>query len=74
MSTKSTEEVPEVTYENIISFIRSHEDPCVTAGEISAEFGITGQAANYRLQKLRDAGEVREKDAGASAKVWYVTG
>lgn len=65
---------PDFTDENIIQFIQAHEDPCVTAGEIAEEFGVTNEGANYRLGKLRDAGKIAEKDVGASAKVWYLVG
>jgi predicted transcriptional regulator len=74
MSVNSSEDTKNVTYENILSFIRSHQDPVVTAGEIAAEFNITRQAANYRLKKLRDQNKVAEKKVGSSAKVWFPQG
>ena len=58
----------------IMNFVRNHEDPCVTAGEIAAEFGVTNEAVNYRLQQLAEEGRLRDKKVGASAKVWYLTG
>lgn len=74
MSTSSEKQEQKVTYDNIISFIREHEDPCVTASEIASEFDMTNQGANYRLDQLKKRGEVEEKVAGASAKVWYALG
>lgn len=71
-STKNMER--DFTDESIISFIRGYKDPCVTAGEVAEYFGVTNEAANYRLGKLREAGEIVEKRVGASAKVWYLAG
>jgi len=63
-----------MTTDEILQFVRGHEDPCVTASEIAAEFGVTNEAANYRLQRLRESGELEVKRAGASANVWYPVG
>ena len=72
MTTETDSNGRTVTDERILEFIRAHQDPCVTAGEIADEFKITNEGANYRLKKIRDRGEVVEKRVGVSAKVWYV--
>jgi predicted transcriptional regulator len=74
MSTETDSNSRTITDERILEFIRTHEDPCVTAGEIAEEFDITNEGVNYRLKKIRDRGDVVEKRVGASAKVWYVSG
>lgn len=58
--------------ESILNFVQDHEDPCVTAGEIAAEFGVTNEAVNYRLNQLKQEGKVQDKKVGASAKIWYL--
>lgn len=63
---------PEFSDENILSFVRDHEDPCVTAGEVATHFGVTNEAANYRLNKLKRQAKIVEKRVGSSAKVWYL--
>lgn len=45
--------------EKILQFVREHEDPCITAGEIAEAFDVTNEAANYRLKKLRDKGKLK---------------
>jgi transposase-like protein len=63
-----------MTSDEVLTFVREHHDPCVTASEVAEEFGVTSEAANYRLQQLRERGNVGEKQAGSSAKVWYPVG
>lgn len=74
MSAKSPEPEVDFSDENILQFIRAHHEPCVTAGDVADEFNVTNEAANYRLKKLMDDGKVADKQAGASAKVWYLIG
>lgn len=59
---------------NIVKFVRSHEDPCVTASEIAAHFDVTNEAVNYRLKQLKEQGALKDKRAGSAAKVWYLIG
>jgi len=59
---------------DIISFVRAHEDPAVTAAEIADKFDATPAGARYRLQQLKESGEIAEKRVGASAKIWYLKG
>lgn len=73
MSAESPEEEVVVSYDNIRCFIREHQDPCVTASEVADQFDITNQGALYRLRQLSEQGDVGAKEAGASAKVWYLT-
>ena len=63
-----------MTDDEILTFIREHEDPVVTAKEIANEFDVTNGAVNYRLGKLERRGKVRPKEAGSSAVVWYLAG
>ena len=74
MSSKPKRSGPGVTYDRIISFMRDHKELCVTAGEVAEEFDITSQAASWRLDKLKQKGDVNDKVAGSSAKVWYLRG
>ena len=60
--------------EEIIEFVREHKDPAVTAAEIADEFGATPSGVRYRLDQLKEEGEIKEKRVGASAKVWYIAG
>lgn len=63
-----------MTYEAIVQFVRTHDDPCVTAGEIADAFGVTNEAAHYRLKRLKEREKLEDKKVGASAKVWYPVG
>lgn len=74
MSTKTGNDTREMSYDSIIEFVRDHEEPVVTAGDVAQEFDVTNGAANYRLKRLKERGEVAEKEVGASAKVWYLVG
>lgn len=58
---------------DILQFMRSHDDPVLTASEIAAEFGVTNAAVNKRLNMLHEEGEVVKKKVGGSAVVWWVT-
>jgi predicted ArsR family transcriptional regulator len=73
MATKTSQEVGELTYDNIVNFVREHEDPCVTASEIADAFGISNAGARWRLKRLKKRGKLRDKKVGASAKVWYLS-
>lgn len=74
MSTPTNRNQSNFTDEAIMNFVRGHEEPCVTNADVAEEFGVTKEAANYRLKNLRDDGRVAEKKVGASAKVWYLIG
>lgn len=72
MSTNGGEKVQKLDPMDVITFLREHEQPVVTAGEVAEEFDVTPSAARYRLNQLGDQGRVRGKKVGASAKVWYL--
>lgn len=74
MSAKTDDERVKMTDSEILNFMRTHEDPVVTATEIAEEFSVTNGAVRYRLEKLERVGKVRPKEAGSSAVVWYITG
>lgn len=71
MAAKTSGRPKKVTSDKILKFVRTHEDPVVTAGEIADEFNMTNNGVNYRLRQLEDDGELVSKTAGSSAKVWY---
>jgi len=73
MSAQSRKNSPEFNNENIIQFVRAHEEPCVTAGDIAGHFGVTNGAVHYRLKQLVGT-ELRAKEVGASATVYYLIG
>lgn len=74
MGAKSSERVQKMHPDEVISFVREHKDPAVTASEIAERFGATGRAARYRLSQLEEEGRVKSKKVGSSAKIWYVVG
>lgn len=63
-----------MTYEEVLSFVREFDGPCVTAGDVAEEFEVTNEAAVYRLDKLEERGDLRGRVVGASAKIWYPVG
>lgn len=71
MATQDKTRYKKVTSESILQFVRNHEEPVVTAGEIADEFDMTNQGVNYRLRQLEEEGKLVSKTAGSSAKVWY---
>lgn len=74
MGAKSGRKAQKMEPEEVVSFVREHKEPAVTASEIAENFGATGRAARYRLKQLEEAGEVHSKKVGSSAKIWYVVG
>jgi len=58
----------EYSDEEILGAVRAHE-PAATS-EVAGEIGISRQAADYRLRRLRDEGRVSNKKIGASL-VWF---
>jgi predicted transcriptional regulator len=73
MSTKQPANCDEFSNETILQFIRAHEEPCITASEIAEEFGVTNSAVHYRVEQLEESNEIRAKEVGASATVFYLT-
>jgi len=73
MSAKNEPGSPRLTNDGIVQFVREHEEPCVTAGEIADFFDVTNGAVHYRLKDLVGE-ELRAKEVGASATVFYAVG
>jgi len=74
MSANDSERVQKMHPDEVRNFVRQHDDPGVTAGEIADAFGVTRAAARYRLNQLEDREQVYGKTVGASAKIWFPKG
>lgn len=74
MSSKPERRVQKMSPDEVCSFVREHEDPVVTAGEVADEFDVTPKAARYRLNQLESDGDVARKKIGAAAVAWYPRG
>ncbi len=59
----------EVTADDVVAAVRAH-DPAATS-EVGDELGVSRQAADRRLRRLRDDGRVSSKKIGASL-VWFM--
>lgn len=64
---------PEVTDDELLTAVRIHSDPAVTAGDIADRVGLTSQAVNKWLPSLVEDGYIRKKSVGASAAVYWLT-
>ena len=60
-----------VTEQDILKVFDATEDAFLTSSEIAEEVGITRQAVNYRLEKMREKELVEKKKAGARAAGWW---
>ena len=74
MSANSDRRVKKMDPDEVLSFVRGHEEPCVTAGEVAERFDVSSRAARYRLDQLEEQQKVKGKKVGGSAKVWYPVG
>lgn len=74
MSSKPERRKQKMGIDEVDSFVRSHEDPVVTASEIADEFDVTPRAARYRLEQLEHDGKVDRKKIGSAAVAWYPRG
>jgi predicted ArsR family transcriptional regulator len=63
--------VEQVTLGDVRSVLIDANEP-VTATEVGERLSITNRAALNKLNELRDTGDVRRKQAGASAVVWWL--
>jgi Fic family protein len=72
MSVKQPSISSEWSYENIISLFRKSDEPVLTAPEVADVFGVSTQAANYRLKNLIDRGELKRKQVGGAAVVYWI--
>lgn len=59
---------PEHTDADVLDAVREHE-PAATS-EVAEDLGVSRQAADYRLRRLREDGQVHSKKIGASL-VWF---
>lgn len=68
--------VSKAVLDEIIQFIRDHDDPGVTIAEVDAAFDKIKDhdAAKYRMQKLESQGRVYKKKTGASSAIWFPKG
>lgn len=64
--------VPTVSDDEILSVIRSHEDPVVSTAEVAEDLPIGHQGTLNRLGDLRDGGYVHTKLVG-NARAWWLT-
>lgn len=62
----------EVTYKKIKELFRNSKFPILTAKDIEEEFGISNQAANYRLKKMVNRGTVERRKVGGAAAVYWL--
>jgi len=74
MAIDSDGRVKKMHPDDVLSFIRTHEDPVVTAREVAENFDATRRGAYQRLSQLSDEDEIAEKSVGANGKVWYIIG
>jgi len=58
-----------VSLDEVRQFFRDSEPH--TATEIADELDLTNRAALNKLETLHEAGEIKRKDVGARAVVWY---
>jgi DNA-binding Lrp family transcriptional regulator len=59
---------PEHTDADVLAAVDAHA-PAATS-EVADALGVSRQAADYRLRRLRDEGQVNSKKIGASL-VWF---
>lgn len=60
-----------VTEQDILKAFDRADAPFLTASELGEELGISRQAANYRLKKMRENGLVDRKQTGARSAGWW---
>jgi len=62
----------DITYEKIQQLFRNSDYPVLTAKDIEEKFGVSNQAANYRLQKMVERGTVEKRKVGGAAAVYWL--
>jgi len=62
-----------VSEEDILREIALSPDPVVTAAEIAERTDYTRSNVNYRLSNLVESGDVKRKEVGARAVVYWIT-
>jgi predicted transcriptional regulator len=56
---------------DVLSAMDSLEDPFVTTTEIADELDVESQTVLQRMHELHDEGQIKRKDVGANAVVWW---
>jgi len=70
MSTRGPD--PMITETELKATIKSHDEPFVTAQQMSSQFGVARQTAWKHLQRLHNHGDIEKKKIGSSAVIWWV--
>jgi len=60
--------------ETVLELFRRHSDPSLTAPEVAEAFDVSNQAANNRLRRLTDRGDLHRKKVGGSAVIYWLRG
>lgn len=63
--------VSTITYERVLEVLQQEDDPVMTAKEVGERLGCTSEAARQRLHELQDRGDIKSKQVGARAVVWW---
>ena len=71
MAANSDENPREISEERILDLLKDSDWPRGT-GEVAAEFGVTQQAAYYRLRKLHEAGKIERHKLDGNTVLWRV--
>ena len=58
--------------QDVVEFMRAHEEPFVTVGDVAEEIGIRTSTAHKRLVEMCELGLIDRKKVGASAVVWWL--
>jgi predicted ArsR family transcriptional regulator len=59
--------------EQVLQVLREQPDPVVTATEIAEHLDVSAETARRYLSDLHENGEVRRKQVGARAVVWWLS-
>jgi len=57
--------------EQVLRVLQEHPDPVVTATELAERLDVSAETARRYLSELNENGEVRRKQVGARAVVWW---
>lgn len=58
--------------DDVIEFMKNHEEPFVTVGDVAEEMGVRNSTMHKRLNELNEKGKIKRKKVGASAVVWWL--
>lgn len=62
----------EISYDRVLELFRRADYPVLTSTDVAQAFDISQQAAYKRLRKLHERGEIKRREAGANAVVWWI--